>query len=119
MDPKIGRTHTTFYAQAEPAAADAGADAAPAKDAKDAKDAKSSLGPIGGGGANYKFTAAIKLNKDGYPEPEKDFIPDPKIDRAHTTFYAQADPVAAAPAAAAPAAAAPAGADAAPAKGDA
>ena len=53
MDPKIGRTHTTFYAQAEPAAAEAGP------------------GPIGGGGDNYKVTSAIKFDNKGYDLPEK------------------------------------------------
>jgi len=45
MAPKIGRTHTTFYAQAEPV---------------------NTAGPIGGGGANYKVTSAIKYNNKGY-----------------------------------------------------
>ena len=75
MDPKIGRTHTTFYAQAEPAAADA----APAKDPR---------GPVGGGGANGKFNAAIKYDNGGYASPEKVLQMDPKIARTHTTFYA-------------------------------
>jgi len=51
MDPKIGRTHTTFYAQAD-------GDANPA-------------GPIGGGGANYKVTSGIKYDNAGYDLPEK------------------------------------------------
>jgi len=75
MDPKIARTHTSFYAQADPA---------PAKE-----EAKGGAGPIGGGGANYAFTKAIKLNKEGYLAPEKVNVPDPKIARGHTTFYAQ------------------------------
>jgi len=95
MDPKIGRTHTTFYAQADPEA-----DAAPAKGKgdKDAKADKNPAGPIGGGGENYKFTKAIKYNIKGFPKPEKVLVEDPKIGRTHTTFYAQADPAAAAPA---------------------
>jgi len=71
MDPKIGRTHTTFYAQAEP------------------EKAANPAGPIGGGGANHAFTAAITRNMKGYGEPEKVNVPDPKIGRTHTTFYAQ------------------------------
>jgi len=75
MDPKIARTHTTFYAQADPAPADAKA-ASPA-------------GPVGGGGANYAFTKAIKYNTAGYGLPEKVNVPDPKIARTRTSFYAQ------------------------------
>ena len=71
MDPKIGRTHTTFYAQAEP------------------EKAANPAGPIGGGGANHAFTAAITRDMKGYGEPEKVNVPDPKIGRTHTTFYAQ------------------------------
>ena len=62
MDPKIGRTHTSFYAQADPA-------------------------PVGDGGANASATGAIKLDTKGYPAPEKVSVPDPKIARTHTTFY--------------------------------
>ena len=68
MDPKIGRTHTTFYAQTE-------ADENPA-------------GPIGGGGANYGVTSKIIYNNAGYDAPEKVLTLDPKIGRTHTTFYA-------------------------------
>ena len=53
MDPKIGRTHTTFYAQADGDAAEDG------------------RGPIGGGGANYKVTSGIKFDNAGYDLPEK------------------------------------------------
>jgi hypothetical protein len=66
-DPKLVRNGTTFYAQAEPAA--------------------DPRGPVGGGGANYKFTAAIKRDMKGYGEPEKVNVPDPKIARARTSFY--------------------------------
>ena len=52
MDPKIGRTHTTFYAQAD-GDADAGA------------------GPIGGGGHNYDVTSKIAYDNNGYAAPEK------------------------------------------------
>jgi hypothetical protein len=75
MDPKIGRTHTTFYAQAEPAA-------------------EEGPGPIGGGGANYGVTSKIIYNNAGYDAPEKVLQMDPKIGRTHTTFYAQAEPAA-------------------------
>ena len=61
LDPKIGRTHTTFYAQAD---------------------------PVGGGGKNGEATAAIKFDNKGYPAPEKVHVLDPKIARTHTTFYA-------------------------------
>ena len=47
MDPKIGRTHTSFYAQADPA------------------------GPIGGGAGNYAVTSNIKYDNKGYDLPEK------------------------------------------------
>jgi len=65
-----------MFAQAEPAAepSAAPADAGP--------------GPIGGGGANGKFNAAIKYNNNGYAAPEKVLQMDPKIGRTHTTFYA-------------------------------
>ena len=76
LDPKVARTHTTFYAQADPAPA------APAK-------AAGGAGPIGGGGANYAFTKAIKYDTKGYGLPEKVNVPDPKIARTRTTFYAQ------------------------------
>ena len=49
MDPKIGRTHTSFYAQAEP----------------------DSRGPVGGGAGNYKVTSGIKYDNGGYAAPEK------------------------------------------------
>ncbi len=52
MDPKIGRTHTSFYAQAD-------------------GDAEAGPGPIGGGGANYKGTSGIKFDNAGYDLPEK------------------------------------------------
>ena len=67
-DPKLGRTHTSFYAQAD---------------------------PIGDGGANASATGKIALDTKGYPAPEKVLAMDPKIARTHTTFYsqfAQADP---------------------------
>ena len=66
LDPKIARTHTTFYAQAD-------GDDKP--------------------GANQKATAAVRkgFNNKGYPAPEKVLTLDPKIARTHTTFYAQAD----------------------------
>ena len=76
MDPKIARTHTTFYAQAD-------GDAAKKDDPR---------GPVGGGGANGAFTKDIKYDTKGYGAPEKVNVPDPKIGRTHTTFYAQEDP---------------------------
>lgn len=68
-DAKVVRNGTTFYAQADP-------DASPA-------------GPIGGGGANWKATSAIKRDMKGYGQPEKVNVPDPKIARTRTTFYSQ------------------------------
>jgi len=61
LDPKQSRTHTSFYAQADPV------------------------------GANQAATAKVReaFNKDGYPQPEKVLVLDPKIARTHSTFYAQ------------------------------
>jgi hypothetical protein len=76
LDPKVARTHSSFYAQMEAEAeAEAYGDANPA-------------GPIGGGGANHKVTAAIKYNNGGYARPEKVLVLDPKVGRTHTSFYA-------------------------------
>ena len=61
LDPKQSRTHTSFYAQADPV------------------------------GANQAATADVRKNFDnkGYPQPEKVLVLDPKIARTHSTFYAQ------------------------------
>ena len=71
-DPKIARRSTTFYAQLE------------------GDDAKKAEEPMG---VNQQMTAAVKkaYSMKGYPAsgPEKDSIPDPKIARRSTTFYAQ------------------------------
>jgi len=66
LDPKIARTHTSFYAQAEPEKK----------------------------GANQAATAEVRknFNNKGYPQPEKVLVLDPKIARTHTSFYAQGDP---------------------------
>jgi len=42
-------------------------------------------------GANKAATADVRknFNKDGYPQPEKVLVLDPKIARTHTTFYSQ------------------------------
>jgi len=64
LDPKIARTHSTFFAQADPKV-----------------------------GANQAATATVRkeFNKDGYPQPEKVLVLDPKIARTHSTFFAQKD----------------------------
>ena len=75
LDPKIARTHSTFYAQNL-------AQAEPAKEEEKP-------------GINQQMTAAIKYTTAGYgasglpAAPEKDLIEDPKIARRSTTFYAQ------------------------------
>jgi len=63
LDPKIARTHTSFYAQAEPEKT----------------------------GANQAATKIVreKFDNKGYPQPEKVLVLDPKIARTHTSFYAQ------------------------------
>ena len=60
FDPKIAKAHTSFYAQAEPAAATTAA-------------------------ANATASATTPAAK--YPAPEKVHTLDPKIAKAHTTFY--------------------------------
>jgi len=67
LDPKIARTHTSFYAQGDP----------------EPKEEKLPL--------NMRLTNAVReaYKAKGYGEPEKDLIEDPKQSRVHTSFYAQ------------------------------
>jgi len=43
-------------------------------------------------GENQAATKKVreKFDKNGYPQPEKVLVLDPKIARTHTSFYAQA-----------------------------
>ena len=66
-DQKQGRTHTTFYAQNYN------------NFAQNKPPGLNPAGPIGGGGANHKFTSKITRDMAGFYEPEKVNVPDPKV----------------------------------------